>query len=103
MAIQDRHGLPVIANENTEVPEAPVCLARHKVADELALKNRHTIGLHNRRVVSVDEHTDRRFRAVRKQSSDPGMDVASRDLAELAELAQAKYVERMNFERLGNV
>ena len=101
MAIHDGNGLLVVANENTEVLEAPVCLARHKVADELALQNRHTIGLHSRRVVSVDEHTDRRFRAVRKQSSDPGIDVTSWDV--LAEPAEAKYFQRMNFERLGNV
>ena len=108
MAIHDGHGLPVVSNENTEVLEAPVCLVRHEVADELALKDRHSIGHHDRQVVSVDVHTDRRSRSVRKQSSNPGMDVASWDVLadaplDLAEPAQAKYVQRMNFERLGKV
>ena len=108
MAIDDGHGLPVVAKENTEVLEAPVCLVRHEVADELALKDRHSIGLHDRRVVSADVNTDRLYSSVRKQSSNPGIDVASWDVLadaplDLAELAQAKYVQRMDFERLGKV
>ena len=101
MAVDDGHGLHVVANAYTEVLEAPVCLARHEVANELALKDRHSIGHHDRRVVSGGVHTDRRSRSVRKQSSNPGIDIASWDV--VAELAEAKYVQRMNFERLGNV
>ena len=108
MAIDDGHGLPVVSTANTEVLEATVCLVRHEVADELALKDRHSIELDARRVVSVDLHMDMRSRSVRKQSSNPGMDVASWDVLadaplDLAEPAQAKYVQRMNFERLGKV
>ena len=101
MAVDDGHGLRVVANANTEVLEAPVCLVRHEVADELALKDRHSIGHHDRRVVSGGVHTDRRSRSVRKQSSNLGIAVASWDV--LGEPAEAKYVQRMNFERLGKI
>ena len=108
MAVDDGHGLPVVANANTEVLEAPPCLVPHEVADELALNDRHSIGPHDRAVVSVGVHTDRQYRSVRKQSSNPGTDVASWDVladapSDLAELAQAKYVQRMSFKRLGKV
>eukprot|EP00959_Pyramimonas_sp_CCMP1952_P006629 138495-Pyramimonas_sp.AAC.1 len=59
MAIDDGHGPPVVANASAEMLEAPVCLAQHEVAGELALQDLHAIGLHDRRVVSVDKHTDR--------------------------------------------
>ena len=100
MAIDDGHGLLVLANENTEVLEAPLCLVRHEAADELGLKDRHSIGRHDRQVVSFGVDTDRRSFSFRKQSSNPVTDVASWDVPEIA---QAKYVQRMNFERLGKV
>ena len=99
MAVDDGHGLAVVANAHTEVLEASVCLVRHEVADELALKDFHSIGHHDRRVVPRSVHADRRSRSARKQFSNPGIDVASWDV--FVEIAEAKYVQRMNSECLG--
>ena len=67
------------------------------------------MGLHYRRVVPVGVHTKKRYRCVKyHQISNPGTDVASWNVLadappDLAELAQAKYVQRMHFERFGKV
>ena len=73
----------------------------NEVADELALKDFHSIRHHDRRVVPGSVHTGRRSRSVRKQFSNPGIDVASWDV--FVEIAEAKYVQRMNSECLGKV
>ena len=41
VAVDDGHGLTVVADANTEVLEAPVWLVRHEAADEPALQDRH--------------------------------------------------------------
>ncbi len=108
MAVDDGHGLPVVANANTEVLEAPICLVWHKVLHELALHDLHSIGSHDRAVVPAGIYMERLCRSVTKKLLNPSNDVASlavlRDASsDVAELAQAKYVQRMNFERFFNV
>ncbi len=83
IAVDDRNGLAVVANAKTKVLEAAVCLARHVVADELALQNRYSIGHHDRRVLPFGVHTDTlslplsHARLVHTHFSNPRTDPAS--------------------------